>query len=77
MSLECRGQYRKVKDITNHVDICVAKEELIFGLLLLCIERGVQSVIFFLSKFSHGACTYVLVILNAIENCFHSILTEM
>lgn len=39
MSLECRGQYRKVKDITNHVDICVAKEELIFGLLLLCIEE--------------------------------------
>lgn len=39
MSLECRGQYRKVKDITNHVDICVAKEELIFGLLLLCIDE--------------------------------------
>lgn len=77
MSLECRGQYRKVKDITNHVDICVAKEELIFGLLLLYVEERSPNCDFFLSKFSHGACTYVLVILNAIEYCFHSILSEM
>lgn len=65
MSLMCKWPVQKGQGYRNHVDICVAKDLLIFWSVSL--KRGAQLWFFFYVKFSHGACLYVLVLQNAIE----------